>query len=90
MRYADLGRKSYNMVKTGFQDESSGGGGQGLLRQGAEKTPFRFPVTRRIEEKQNIFLSHAKWIWTAPWRRYRHLPWLGPELDMSKYLLCLS
>lgn len=34
MRYADLGRKSYSMVKTGFPDELSGGGGQDLLQAG--------------------------------------------------------
>ena len=30
-------QESYSMVKTGFQDELSGGGGQGSLQAGAER-----------------------------------------------------
>lgn len=61
-------------------------------RQGSrdrERSGFLSPEALREDMPSSFFQPYPVG-WTALRRRHRHLPGLGPELEMGKYLLCLS
>ena len=83
-----------SLVGAVFQEDWSGRGGQmslqaGVWRSGKHLPGFLSPEALREDTPSSFFQPYPMG-WTALQRRHRHLAGLGPELEMGKYLLCLS